>query len=90
MYGGAVLLYIVMWSLCVGLKESPAQILRSVKYEVIRVTKTELRVKMTPTHLIVANISGGTICILNVHMYCKYREILIDNTCIFIHDIMTM
>ena len=42
MYGGAVLLYIVMWSLCVGLKESPAQILRSVVlgvYEVIRVTK---------------------------------------------------
>ena len=71
MYGGAVLLYIVMWSLCVGLKESPAQILRSVAfrvYEVIRVTNTELCVKMTPTHLIVANISGGTICILNVHM----------------------
>ena len=42
MYGAAVLFYIVLTSLCVGLKVSPTQILGSVVlgvYEVIRVTK---------------------------------------------------
>ena len=51
MYGAAELFYIVLTSLCVGLKVSPTQILGSVVlgvYEVIRVTKIWLILVVEP------------------------------------------